>query len=279
MKRLLLQLEYNGAAYYGWQRNSEVVTIQSALEDALFQLTGETLKTFAAGRTDAGVHALSQFAHVDVNTDKLCAWPLIKFWDGLNHFLRPLISVKGVGEVPADFHVRFSATSRRYRYLILNRRTIHPHWHERAALIRQPLDIARMQTALHLLPQGEADWAAFQSADCASSTSMVHVFEVSLAQTQPFSADAALLTLEIEADHFLQHMVRTLVGTLVEVGIGKREPDQMTELFKTGERVQAGYNVPGHGLYLTKVTYPAVALMDSVGNLDLNSPKRADLAS
>ncbi len=267
MKRLLLHLEYNGQAYHGWQRNSEVITVQGQLEGALQALTGEALQTYGAGRTDTGVHALGQFAHFDVNTARLASWPLIKFWDGLNHYLRPQINVLGVAEVPADFHARFSAQSRRYRYLIMNRRTGHPHWYERAAFIGQPLDITAMQKACAAFPVGEADWSAFQSAECTSTTSMVNMRQMALAEASFFPDVPGFLFFDIEADHFLHHMVRTIVGTLIEVGQGKRQPESIPALFASGQRVDAGYTAPGYGLYLTHVRYPAIKVGEKIGDI------------
>ncbi|MFZ2620300.1 MAG: tRNA pseudouridine(38-40) synthase TruA, partial [Alphaproteobacteria bacterium] len=218
MRRLKFTLEYDGTPYLGWQRVHAGASVQGEIEKALLHMTSETLTLAAAGRTDKGVHALAQVAHMDVQS----AMPLWKFLDGTNALIPNNIVISKVEEVTPNFHARFSATARRYRYLLYNRRQNTALWENRVGLVRAPLDIAAMQAALATLPLGEGDWSAFRSSTCTSSTPMCFIQNMSLRPWGEAHGAENMWVFEVEANHFLHHMVRTMVGTLVEVGLGQR---------------------------------------------------------
>lgn len=240
-------LEYNGTPFHGWQRIQEGASIQALLEEALLKITREKVVLHAAGRTDKGVHALGQVIHFDTESDL----PLIKFLDGATHYCRPHVSVTRAEEVDEDFHARFSATARQYDYFIFNRRTARPPLTNRVAHVRKALDIHAMQTAISHIPIGEQDWSAYRSSECQSQTPIVNLHSLELKEVEQH-----LLKLTIKADHFLHHMVRTLAGTLIEVGTGKRPVDNPASVLAGKDRTKAGPNAPAGGLYLVEVSYP-----------------------
>ncbi len=251
-RRIKLTLEYDGTPYCGWQRIKEGPSVQAELEKALQEITGEKIEIFAAGRTDKGVHALGQVVHFDTVGDR----KLINFLDGLNATTSQNIAVIKVEEVESDFHSRFSAVRRRYKFLVFNRRHIRPTLYKKVTLVRKSLDFEDMQEAAELLPQGEGDWSAFRSSECQSKTPMVFIDEIAL-----YKAEKDLIVLEIQGNHFLHHMVRIIMGTLVEVGLGKREAKSMLELFENKDRRQAGFTIEPEGLYLEEILYkPHVVL-------------------
>lgn len=252
MRRLKLLLEYDGTPFHGWQRIQEGPSVQAAVEEAIFQITAERTDLAAAGRTDKGVHALGQVAHFDTASDK----PLIKFLDGITHYCTPHIIVTRVEEVDTDFHARFNATARHYEYLIFNRRALRPTLHNRAAHVRTPLDTTAMQAAIANIPTGENDWSAYRSSECQSQTPMVNLHSLNLEEKEPH-----LLKLTIVADHFLHHMVRTLAGTLIETGQGKRSANNPADVLAGKNRTKAGPTAPAGGLSLTRVTYPPHRVM------------------
>lgn len=262
MRRLKLNIEYDGTPYSGWQRVNEAPSVQQEIETAWQDLTGEDVNLAAAGRTDKGVHALGQVAHVDTAKD----WPLIRFLDGLNKKTSSNIFLTGVEEVTEDFHARFSATARKYRYLLWQRRQESPVWVNKAGLVRQPLDATAMQEALQYVPLGEADWSSFRSSECQSRTPMCYIHHLSLRQTEPHEHGSPhLWVLEIEGNHFLHHMVRIIMGTLVEVGQGKRTPASVADTFAAKNRQAAGHTFSPSGLYLLHVTYPPYKVLDRAG--------------
>jgi len=243
-RRIRLVVEYDGTDFAGWQRQPQQRTVQAALEDALFRLTGERLVVHGAGRTDAGVHALGQVAAI-TTASPLPAETLRR---ALCALLPAGLSVVDADEVDADFDPRRHARGKLYRYRIWNRASRSPHearyaWHR-----SRPLDDAAMAEAAALLV-GEHDFAAFRAADCERRTTVRRVFSLAVRR------HGALLTLEIEATAFLKNMVRIIVGTLDEVGRGRRPPASLGVILRGRDRTAAGPTAPPHGLFLVEVHY------------------------
>lgn len=245
--RWALSIEYDGSAYHGWQNqaHSTAATVQNAVERALSLVADHPVTVTCAGRTDRGVHALAQVVHFDTTAIRQPhAWLM-----GCNHFLPADIRVLWAQSVPAEFHARYSATARRYCYLIYN----HPI---RPALTRQhvtwfstPLDAEKMaQASQYLL--GEHDFSAFRSADCQSRTPQRCI------DTLRVYRNNTLIHIEIQANAFLHHMVRNIVGVLKEIGQGKRPPQWAQQVLLGRARSGAGVTAPPNGLYLTHVHYP-----------------------
>jgi tRNA pseudouridine38-40 synthase len=243
-RTLKLTIAYDGTRFVGWQRQAEGESIQGLLEDALARFEGAPVTVHGAGRTDAGVHALGQTASVQVT----CHHDVTTLTRALNAHLPEEIRVLSVEEPSADFHARFNAREKTYRYRIRNTPIADPFdrafcWH-----IPEPLDIAAMQhAAVHVV--GTHDFAAFQSAGSESNGTVRTVTRSEMSDT------AGLLTYEIAGDGFLRHMVRALIGTLVEVGRGWRRPDDIASLLQGGTRAQAGPTAPPQGLFLVRVDY------------------------
>lgn len=240
-----LVLEYDGSGYHGWQRQSGVLTIQEVIESQLAIMLGEPIRARGSGRTDAGVHARAQNVNFHART-RLDAGQIQR---GLNSLLPPDIVVLGAREVADSFHARFSAVSKTYEYWILNRPVGSALERRRAWHIRQPLQLAAMEDGLKLLV-GHHDFRAFMAAG-----SSVRSTERTLLEATLHRLDLERLVLRFVADGFLRHMVRNLVGTLVEVGRGKISPGGLSEILVGRDRRRAGMTAPAHGLYLTAVSY------------------------
>jgi tRNA pseudouridine38-40 synthase len=245
VKRFKLTLEYDGTNYVGWQVQPNGPSIQGTLQGALQALLGERVAVEAAGRTDSGVHALGQVACF--STER--ALPLKAYWMGLNAHLPPDIAVVAAEEVPLDFDPRRWSRGKRYRYRVSNRRSRsplrrHTHWE-----LFVPLDVAAMRAgAQHLL--GRHDFSAFRASDCEAAHA---VREVRALDIEGASGDE--LSFTVNGTAFLKHMVRNLVGTLVEVGRGKRPPAWVGEVLSGRDRTRAGVTAPPHGLALLEVFY------------------------
>jgi len=246
MSRYKLTLEYDGGPFVGWQRQNNGPSVQAALETAAFQFCGQELLVQGAGRTDAGVHALGQVAHLDLPDGA----PGDKLRAALNFHLKPApIAVLEAVPVPDDFHARFSAISRAYLYRILNRRAPPALLRGRVAFMPKPLDLEAMQAAAqHLL--GHHDFSAFRAAECqaASPVKTLDCLTVSRCGDE--------IRVMAEARSFLHHQVRNMVGSLRLVGEGKQAPAWMREVLESRDRRRAGPTAPAEGLYLTAVRYP-----------------------
>jgi tRNA pseudouridine38-40 synthase len=245
MPRLKLTLEYDGTHYVGWQVQPNGVSIQARLGQALEQLLGERVAVEVAGRTDAGVHATGQVVCFD--TERVL--PLKAYWRGLNGFLPEDIAVVRAEEVPAGFDPRRWSRGKRYRYRVSNRPSRSPlrrftHWE-----VFAPLDVEALRRgAAHLL--GRHDFSAFRAADCQAAHALREVRRVDVQGT---SGDG--LSVVVEGTAFLKHMVRNLVGTLVEVGKGRRPDTWVAEVLAARDRKRAGPTAPAHGLVLEEVFY------------------------
>ncbi len=255
MQRYAAAVEYDGGAFAGWQVQSGPRTIEGELTRALASVADHPLELVCAGRTDAGVHATGQIIHFESAARRSArAWAL-----GANACLPHEISVLWVRAVPAHFHARFSALSRAYRYLICNRPARPALWRGRAAWVRAPLDVAAMNEAARRL-LGEHDFSAFRAAECQSRSSVRRLdrLEVrSIAPPADVGAPGAWLEVTAEANAFLHHMVRNLVGLLIAVGRGSLRPAHATDILHSRDRACAPATAPAEGLYLHAVAYPA----------------------
>jgi len=243
-RNLKLTLAYDGTPFVGWQRQAAGESIQGLLEDALARLEGAPVTAHGAGRTDAGVHALAQVASVRVTFSH--DPPTVM--RALNATLPAAIRVTGVDDAPASFHARFDARSKCYRYQIANEPVPSPFTRAFAWHVPEALDRAAMDAAAAAL-LGTHDFAAFQSSGSDVQTT------VRTLTRSAWLDDAGLLVYEVEGDGFLRHMVRAIVGTLVEIGRGWRPAAQIASLVSGGARADAGSTAPPHGLLLARVEY------------------------
>lgn len=243
--RLALTVEYDGRGFCGWQRQKDVPSVQQALEEALSSLANHEIRVICGGRTDTGVHALMQVVHFDTHAVR----PWRGWVYGTNTRLPAGVAVTGVQTVPEDFHARFSATSRRYHYHILSHPVRSALWRGRALWECRELDLAAMQDAASRLT-GEHDFSSFRGQGCQARHPVRTVTHAKLRRR------GHLLTLEIEANAFLMHMVRNIVGVLLDIGLRRAEPGWVDELLRVCDRTQGGVTAPADGLYLAAIRYP-----------------------
>lgn len=242
--KVALGVEYNGAHFHGWQKQQNLTTIQSALETTLSKVANEQIHVFCAGRTDAGVHATNQVVHFETRSERnLNAWIC-----GTNSYLPNSVSVRWAKIVDESFHARFSALSRRYQYFIYNSKVRSGLFSQHTTWIFHDLDEEKMNLAAQCLI-GEHDFTAFRSADCQARTPNRHVFNVKITRQQE------LVVIDIIANSFLHHMVRNIVGVLIDIGINKKEIKWCQEILQTKNRTLASKTASPQGLYLTGVRY------------------------
>ena len=243
--RLVACIEYDGSDFFGWQRNQAIRTVQLASEEALSLVASHKIETIAAGRTDTKVHASAQVIHFDtVSKRDERSWVL-----GANTNLPPDISVLWVKNVSEDFHSRYSAISRSYRYIILNTQPSRPAiLRDKVMWEKKPLDVSTMQTACSFF-LGEHDFTSFRSSSCGAENPVRNVTEITVSQVNNF------IFVDITANAFLHHMVRNIVGTLLSIGQGEQTSDWVSDLLTTCDRREAGITAPPDGLYLTNVSY------------------------
>ena len=246
MTRWRLTIEYDGGPFMGWQWQDHGPSVQQALEEALHGMTGEQAQFTAAGRTDAGVHALAMAAHVDV----MKSLTPHRLREGLNALVRPQpISVLDVEEVADDWHARFSCTGRRYLYRILNRRAppaldAGKVWH-----VAVPLELDAMQDGAVPLV-GRHDFTTFRSAQCQSESPVKTLDRLEVSRV------GEEIHITAAARSFLHHQVRSMVGCLAMVGRGQWTPDDMLKALEARDRSALGLNAPPHGLYFVEAVYP-----------------------
>jgi tRNA pseudouridine38-40 synthase len=243
--RYKLLIEYDGTPFVGWQRQDNGPSVQGALIDAIKAFTGEPADVVGAGRTDTGVHAVGQVAHVDLSRD----WDTETVRDATNAHLRPHpIAVLAAEQVGADFHARFSATRRHYRYRILNRRADLALERHRAWRIVKELDAEAMHTAAQNLV-GNHDFTTFRAAECQAKSPVktLDAFDV--------SRNGEEIAITAVARSFLHHQVRSMVGSLVLVGDGKWRADNLAAALAARDRSACGPVAPADGLYLMRVEY------------------------
>ena len=245
MTRWKITVEYEGAGFCGWQRQPQVVTVQGVLEEAIYKLSGEPVVLHVAGRTDAGVHAFANVAHFDVQKD----FPAATIRDALNHYVRPhRVSVLSAEAMPDNFHARFHATARSYRYLVLNRHVPSALWCDRAWHVHGGLDLDLMQKAADLLI-GRHDFSTFRAQSCQANSPIRTLDQLKIMR------DGDMVTFHVHARSFLYHQVRNMVGTLVLVGKGRWSLDDFKTAFAACDRRAGGPTAPAHGLYFVSVTY------------------------
>ncbi|WP_340618394.1 tRNA pseudouridine(38-40) synthase TruA [Xenorhabdus entomophaga] len=243
--KIALGIEYDGSRYYGWQRQQEVRSVQACLEKALSKVANEPISVFCAGRTDAGVHATGQVVHFETSAQrKEAAWTM-----GVNTHLPPDIAVRWVKMADDEFHARFSATARRYRYVIFN------HRYRPAVLARgvthfhYPLDEKKMHEAAQSL-LGENDFTSFRAVQCQSNSPWRNMMHINV------SRHGHYIVVDIKANAFVHHMVRNIVGSLLEIGCGNQDIGWMAELLALKDRTKAAATAKAEGLYLVAVDYP-----------------------
>lgn len=247
VQRIALGVEYDGSAFNGWQTqlNPRLLTVQESLEAALSSVAAHPVKVICAGRTDAGVHATGQVVHFDTGSDR----PEKAWIRGTNSLLSSRISVQWAAPVPEEFHARFSALSRRYRYCIYNAKVRPALLANYVTLHHQPLDETRMHEAGQYL-LGENDFSSFRAAGCQSRTPMRKVMALSVWRRGDY------VILDIEANAFLLHMVRNIAGVLLEIGAGGKPPEWVGELLALKDRTRGAVTAPPQGLCLYQVRYP-----------------------
>lgn len=244
--RVVLGVQYDGAGFRGWQaQRPQLRTVQICLEQALAAVADHPIKLVCAGRTDSGVHGVGQVVHFDTNaTRSERAWVR-----GGNAHLPPDISLSWSRQAPGDFHARYSALARRYRYLIFNQPLRSPLWRERAAWCYRPLDAERMHKAGQALV-GKYDFSSFRAAECQARHPVREIQELTVRRKD----DGVVL--EVKANAFLHHMVRNIAGVLMAIGMGDRPAEWVREVLEQRDRTQAGVTAPAEGLYLLAVYYP-----------------------
>lgn len=242
--RIALGLEYCGTAFHGWQSQAAGGTVQDALEQALAFIASEPVGVICAGRTDAGVHATHQVVHFDTPVDR----PLSAWVRGVNANLPEGVAVRWAQPVSDEFHARFSARGRRYRYLLLNRPQRPGLWQGRVGWHHADLDLAAMQSAAVCL-LGEHDFSAFRAAECQAKSPVKTLWRADVRQA------GDLFVFDFEASAFLHHMVRNLVGSLVYVGKGTQAPAWIEQLLAERDRKRAAPTFAAAGLYFRGPIY------------------------
>ena len=246
MARIALGVEYDGSAFAGWQRQPHARSVQAELQQALGVVATHDVELTAAGRTDAGVHALAQVAHFDTAVERpMQAWVL-----GTNTECDADLSVLWAAVVPQAFHARYSALSRSYVYRILNQSERPSLERERVCWVRRPLDAARMHEAAQVLV-GTHDFSAFRASECQSRSPMRQMLEIHVERHE------AYIDVRVRANAFLHHMVRNIAGTLLAVGKGDRDAAWVAGVLASRDRRCAGPTAPPQALYFAGVEYPA----------------------
>lgn len=244
MRNVKLIIEYDGTNYHGWQKQKNAITVQHTIERAIKGLTGETVDLTGSSRTDFGVHALGQVANF-MTTSGI---PGDRFSYALNRMLPDDIVIKDSRDVSPDFHARFKSKGKKYRYVIYNSRFPSAIFKNRAYHVSYELDFESMQkAALYFL--GTHDFSSFRASGSSVKTSVRTITEVLLQR------DDEIIRFEISGDGFLYNMVRIIVGTLVEVGMGRINAEDIPDILKSLERKRAGRTAPAKGLYLVEVYY------------------------
>ena len=243
--RMALGIEYNGGNYFGWQRQKEVNSVQQELEQAVSKIANHPVTVFCAGRTDAGVHATGQVVHFDsdsIRDDK--AWTL-----GVNANLPDDIAVRWAQAVSADFHARYSATARRYRYIIYNNRLRSGILRDGLSHYPLPLDEKLMQAATDCL-LGEQDFTSFRAVHCQAKTPHRFIHYVKVSRQNDY------VIIDIKANAFLHHMVRNIAGSLITIGLGENPVNWMQQVLAAKDRTKAAATAKPGGLYMIEVDYP-----------------------
>jgi len=252
-RNIKLILEYDGTFFHGWQRQNISPTIQEVLENALSKMTGEKINVIGSGRTDAGVHALGQVANFYTKTTIPCQG----FLKGLNSILPETIAIKEVSEVEQGFHARYSAIAKKYIYMLLISEKRSPLFAKRAWHITNELNIKNMEMASKYLI-GEHDFSSFKASGSEVKSSVRKVLDCGFKELPKdifWPRSSKVIVFYIVANGFLRYMVRNIVGSLVEIGLEKKEPNWIKELLLLKNRQYAAKTAPSWGLYLKEVFY------------------------
>ena len=245
MKKYALGIEYSGSDYSGWQRQKHSRTVQEQVEKALSYVANHPVELVCAGRTDTGVHAIEQVVHFKTDADRdLRAW----VW-GANCKLAKNIRIKWATFVDDEFHARFSAIARSYRYIILNSKVTSALFHDKVSWQHHPLNHEKMHQAAQMLI-GEHDFSAFRAAGCQSNSAYRNIHEITVKR------QGEILMLDIKANAFLYHMVRNIAGSLIEVGKQQKPAQWFAEVFEGKDRTKAAKTAPAGGLYFVRAFYP-----------------------
>ena len=244
MRNIKLTIEYDGKDFNGWQKQPNKLNIQGTIEQAIKAITGEDVELNASGRTDAGVHALNQVANFKTNSQI----PIEKFAIAINSRLKKSIVIKKAEEVGERFHSRLNCKRKTYRYIINNSEMGSAIYRNLETHIPQKLDTEKMEKSLKYF-EGEHDFKAFKASGTSSKSSVRKIYATKLYKEND------RIYIELTGNGFLYNMVRIIVGTLVDVGLGKIEPEEIIDIIKDGKRERAGKTLPPNGLYLISVMY------------------------
>ena len=245
MRNIKLTIEYDGKEFGGWQKQPNKLNIQGTVERAIEEITGEKIELNASGRTDSGVHSLGQVANFKTNS----SIPIEKIPIAINTKLKKSIRIIKAEEVEERFHSRLSCKKKTYRYIINNNETASAIYRNLEYHIPQKLDVEKMRQAIKYF-EGEHDFKAFKASGTSSKSSVRTIFKADIYQQKDNR-----LWIELTGNGFLYNMVRIIVGTLVDVGLGKIKPEEICKIISEGKRENAGKTVPPNGLYLLKVEY------------------------
>ena len=246
--RIALSIEYNGANYFGWQKQKihKTKTIQYHVDNAISKIANESISTICAGRTDTGVHAFSQVVHFDTSKNRKD----YKWIHGINSFLPSDILIKHIYHVDNDFHARYSALDRTYRYVILNQKNSSTYLYDNVLHYDNKINISNIRSAFKHF-KGVKDYSSFRSSGCSAKSPLKHIKSIKISKSNNF------IYIDITANSFLYHMVRNIVGALLDIGISKNSPESINSLIKACDRKKCGKMVSASGLYLNSVSYPS----------------------
>ena len=244
MRNIKLTIEYDGKCYNGWQKQPDKLNIQGEIEKAIYNITQEEVDLIGSGRTDAGVHALGQVANFKTNS----ALPIEKLALAINSQLKSSIIIKKAEEVDERFHSRYTAKQKTYRYIINNSKTGTAIYRNLEYCFTVKLNVEKMVEAAKYF-EGEHDFKAFKSSGTSGKNSVRTIYKAEVRQ------DGERIIIELTGNGFLYNMVRIISGTLLDVGLGKIEPNEIPDIIEKKDRTQAGKTLPAHGLYLVKVQY------------------------
>ena len=244
MRNIKLIIEYNGKKFNGWQKQADKPNIQGEIENAIYEITGEKVDLIASGRTDAGVHSLGQTANFKTSSEI----PIEKIPLAINSKLKKSIVIKSAQELEQRFHGRYNCISKKYTYIINNSQEGSAIYRDLEYHMPIKLNVNNMEKAIKYF-EGEHDFRGFKSTGSNNKNTTRTIYKAEIKQ------DGERIIIEFTGNGFLYNMVRIMVGTLVEVGLGKIKPEEIDEIIKSKDRTKAGKTLPAHGLYLVEVNY------------------------
>lgn len=244
MRNIKLTIEYDGKDFNGWQKQPTKLNIQGEIEQAIKEITGEEVNLTASGRTDAGVHSLGQVANFKTNSNI----EIEKFAFAINSKLKKSIIIKKAEEVEEEFHARYKCKGKKYRYIINNSSQGTAVYRDLEYHVPQKLDTSKMRHALKFF-EGRHDFKGFRASGTSSKDSVREIYKAELKEEED------RIFIELTGNGFMYNMVRIIAGTLVDVGIGKINPEDIPEILESKDRTRAGKTLPAHGLYLIEVYY------------------------